>query len=114
MVYCGFKIRKKYLTSLNYVVEHSFNVMRKDLGFNDITVHTLRHTFASRLAQLRVPILNIQQKKRLKTINVTFKKCSFVYKHTLDMNVLDTEYGSCDRFVTDLSIYDTIQYLDKQ
>ena len=63
MVYCGFKIRKKYLTSLNYVVEHSFNVLRKDLGFNDITVHTLRHTFASRLAQLRVPILNIQQKK---------------------------------------------------
>jgi site-specific recombinase XerD len=88
MVYCGFKIRKKYLTSLNYVVEHSFNVLRKDLGFNDITVHTLRHTFASRLAQLRVPILNIQQKKRLKNINITFKKCSFVYKHTLDMNVL--------------------------
>ena len=107
MVYCGFKIRKKYLTSLNYVVEHSFNVLRKDLGFNDITVHTLRQTFASRLAQLRVPILNIQQKKRLKNINITFKKCSFVYKPTLDMNVLDTEYGSCDRFVTDSSIFDT-------
>ena len=95
-------------------MEHSFNVMRKDLGFNDITVHTLRHTFASRLAQLRVPILNIQQKKRLKNINITFKKCSFVYKPTLDMNVLDTEYRSCDRFVTDSSIYDTFQYLDKQ
>ena len=49
-------------------MEHSFNVMRKDLGFNDITVHTLRHTFASRLAQLRVPILNIQQKRDLKIL----------------------------------------------
>ena len=88
-------------------MERSFNVMRKDLGFNDITVHTLRHTFASRLAQLRVPISNIQQKKRLKNINITFKKCSFVYKPTLDMNVLDTEYRSCDRFVTDSSIFDT-------
>jgi len=37
-----------------------------------------------------------------------------VYKHKLDMNVLDTEYGFCDRFVTDSSIYDTFQYLDKQ
>ena len=73
MVYCGFKIRKKYLTSLNYVVEHSFNVLRKDLGFNDITVHTLRHTFASRLAQLRVPILNIQQKMGHKNINTTLR-----------------------------------------
>ena len=73
MVYCGFKIRKKYLTSLNYVVEHSFNVMRKDLGFNDITVHTLRDTFASRLAQLRVPILNIQQKMGHKNINTTLR-----------------------------------------
>ena len=101
MVYCGFKIRKKIFNFTKYVVEHSFDVMRKDLRFNDITVHTLRHTFASRLAQLRVPILNIQQKKRLKNINITFKKCSFVYKPTLDMNVLDTEYRSCDRFVTD-------------
>ena len=95
-------------------MEHSFNVLRKDLGFNDITVHTLRHTFAIRLAQLRVPNSNIQQKNRLKNINITLKKCSFVYKHTLDVNVLDTEYGSCDRFVTDSSIFDTFQYLDKQ
>ena len=107
MVYFGFKIRKKIFNFTKYVVEHSFDVMRKDLRFNDITVHTLRHTFASRLAQLRVPILNIQQKKRLKNINITFKKCSFVYKPTLDMNVLDTEYGSCDRFETDSSIFDT-------
>ena len=47
--------------------------MRKDLGFNDITVHTLRQTFASRLAQLRVPILNIQQKMGHKNINTTLR-----------------------------------------
>ena len=86
--------QKKIFNFTKYVVEHSFNVMRKDLGFNDITVLTLRNTFASRLAQLRVPILNMQQKKRLKNINITFEKFSFVYRNTFDMNVLDTEYGS--------------------
>ena len=73
MVYFGFKIRKKIFNFTKYVLEHSFNVMRKDLGFNDITVHTLRHTFASRLAQLRVPILNIQQKMGHKNINTTLR-----------------------------------------
>ena len=73
MVYCGFKIRKKIFNFTKYVVEHSFNVMRKYLGFNEITVHTLRQTFASRLAQLRVPILNIQQKMGHKNINTTLR-----------------------------------------
>ena len=54
-------------------MKHSFDVMRKDLRFNDITFHTLRHTFASRLAQLRVPILNIQQKMGHKNINTTLR-----------------------------------------
>ena len=65
--------QEKIFNFTKYVVEHSFNVMRKDLGFNDITVHTLRQTFASRLAQLRVPILNIQQKMGHKNINTTLR-----------------------------------------
>ena len=71
--------------------------MRKDLGYYEITIHSQRHTFASRLAQLRVPLLNIQEKMGHKNINTTLRYAHLCKKdHTFDMNVLAAPYGSCD------------------
>ena len=51
-----------------------FGHMRNDLiGLSDVTPHVLRHTFASRLAQLGIPIINIQELMGHKTIQMTMR-----------------------------------------
>ncbi len=42
-------------------VGHRFGEVSRKAGFSDVTFHTLRHTFASRLAQAGVPLNTIRE-----------------------------------------------------
>ena len=74
----------------------SYNWARKlmkraseELGFYDVTIHTLRHTFASRLVQGGRPIYNVQMLMGHKTPGMTQRYAHLSPNHgTEDINVL--------------------------
>ena len=61
----------------------------EELGFYDVTIHTLRHTFASRLVQGGRPIYNVQMLMGHKTPGMTQRYAHLSPNHgTEDINVL--------------------------
>ena len=67
-------------------VSYQFNdtAVRK-LGFNDITFHSLRHTFCSRLLQAGVPIYKVSKLMGHKTVVITDK----IYGHLVNKDLED-------------------------
>lgn len=72
-----------YLSQTNYdKTEYIFSKMIRALNLEDITLHTLRHTFCSRLIQKDVPLTTIQRLANHKNYNTTLK-----YAHLSDDNL---------------------------
>ena len=57
-------------------VAYSFKRVIREAGLKNVTLHTLRHTFASHLAMSGVPLMHIQQLLGHKDYNTTL-----VYAH---------------------------------
>ena len=80
----------KYLTknitpfTMNYArVYYIFNQMKQELNLdNDITIHTLRHTFCSNLIQKGIPVTTIQKLANHKKIQTTMR-----YAHLNDIEL---------------------------
>lgn len=71
--------------TLNYnQVQYQFDKMVTGLGLTDITLHTLRHTFCSRLVQKDIPLTTIQKLANHKNYSTTLR-----YAHLSNKNLED-------------------------
>jgi len=79
------KLNPDLFTMLNYdKVRYQWNQMQAALDIPDVTIHTLRHTFCSRLVQKGVPLTVIQQLAGHTTITTTLR-----YTHLKNENLED-------------------------
>jgi site-specific recombinase XerD len=46
---------------IKYGIEDSFKTVLRKAGLKDVTLHTLRHTFASQLVMAGVPLRDVQE-----------------------------------------------------
>lgn len=77
--------KQDFLCNLNYAqVQYQFDKMVARLGLTDITLHTLRHTFCSRLVQKDIPLTTIQKLANHKNYNTTLR-----YAHLSNKNLED-------------------------
>jgi len=80
-------------TPLNYSYSWMRRLMKrasKDLGYEDVTIHTLRHTFASRLVQGGRPIYNVQELMGHNTQEMTKRYAHLAPDHGAeDISVLE-------------------------
>lgn len=71
---------------------HGFNKAKREAGINDITIHTLRHTFASHLANKGVPLFTIGE-----LLGHTNTRTTKIYSHLanehLQKAVNQIDYG---------------------
>lgn len=75
----------KFFSDYNYHrIQHQWERMQKDLGFDDATLHTLRHTFCSRAIQAGVELTVIQKLAGHKDI-----KNTLIYAHLANSNFED-------------------------
>jgi integrase len=76
-----------------------FDKAREELKLKGITWHTLRHTFASRLAMAGVPILTIQELMGHRTIQMTLRYAHLSPEHNLAavQSLCDTHKGTDPR-----------------
>ncbi len=65
-------------------VSHTFDRAATKAGFDDVTFHTLRHTFASRMAQRGIPLKAIQELLGHGTMQMTMR-----YAHLSPNNLRD-------------------------
>jgi len=80
-------------TPLSYSYSWIRRLMKRaseDLGYPDVTIHTLRHTFASRLVQGGRPIFNVQELMGHKTQEMTKRYAHLAPDHGVeDISVLE-------------------------
>jgi integrase len=76
-----------------------FEKATKELNLKDVTWHTLRHTFASRLAMAGVAIISIQELLGHRTIQMTLRYAHLSPEHNLAavQSLCDTHKGSDSR-----------------
>lgn len=71
--------------TLNYnQVQYQFDKMVTELNLEGVTLHTLRHTFCSRLVQKDIPLTTIQKLANHKNYNTTLR-----YAHLSNKNLED-------------------------
>jgi integrase len=70
---------------LNYSqVEYQFNKMVTALNLTDVTLHTLRHTFCSKLVQKNIPLTTIQQLANHRSYKTTLRYAHLANKQLED------------------------------
>ena len=62
------------------ILQHTSSVIHYDMGVKDFTFHSLRHTYATMLAEAGMPQIYTQQRLGHKDISVTLK----YYTHLTD------------------------------
>lgn len=72
--------------SYNYSqVNYQFKLLKQELGMSDeITIHTLRHTFCSKLVQKNIPLTTIQQLANHKSYKTTLRYAHLANKQLED------------------------------
>lgn len=65
-------------------VEYQFDKMVKILNLEDVTIHTLRHTFCSKLVQKNIPLTTIQQLANHKSYKTTLRYAHLANKQLED------------------------------
>lgn len=75
-------------------VKHSFASAASDAGVNDVSPHTLRHTFAARLVQSGVPLRTVCELCRHKDIRTTMRYAHLAPENAREaIKVLDRVSG---------------------
>jgi integrase len=78
-------LKAGFIFRLNYSqVEYQFNKMVTALNLTDVTLHTLRHTFCSRLVQRNIPLTTIQQLANHKSYKTTLRYAHLANKQLED------------------------------
>lgn len=71
--------------NLNYAqIQHQFKKVTRELNLSDVTLHTLRHTFCSKLVQKNIPLTTIQQLANHKSYTTTLRYAHLANKQLED------------------------------
>lgn len=74
-----------FLCKLNYdKVHYQYVKMVAGVGLTDVTIHTLRHTFCSKLVQKNIPLTTIQQLANHKSYKTTLRYAHLANKQLED------------------------------
>lgn len=83
-------LSQEFIFTMNYAqVQYQFDKVVTALDITDATIHTLRHTFCSKLVQKNIPLTTIQQLANHKSYKTTLRYAHLANKQLEDaVNVL--------------------------
>ena len=107
--YAAGKSKDDKIFQLNYwTIQNQWNSLRESMGLEEdksFTLHALRHTFASRLAQRGVDFHKISVLMGHKTLSMTKRYSHLKPKHTFSVvSVLDSDRENNNSVVTEMPI----------
>lgn len=78
-------VKAGFIYRLNYSqIQYQFDKMVTSLSLLDVTIHTLRHTFCSKLVQKNIPLTTIQQLANHKSYRTTLRYAHLANKQLED------------------------------